>query len=982
MKNYFKTLLVAALTIASSVSATAQSSNLQAELVSGEEYYLYSVGHGLFVNGAGAFDTQAILSSTPMKVKMEETDGKWTIYRQEKPISGSAKDQYYFKRETAAGADMIFVDGNVTQEIKWKITDMGEHQYKIQAPDAAGEEDACMGVRSDLKNTQTKSCVYGPYFNQSYSEKDCLWAFVKAEDYTEDMKPLIAKTAIRYATATAPYDFNYMLKSPSCDNINGWALDGTLTNRSDLLKSKTNTGFSGKCIEYWKYGTSSDEGKMFYRISSLPAGTYRLTAKVFENHELSDSDIRPDFFFGDTRFEFSEPITTATEKVFYTQHKADGDLDFGFTLPVGKIWVIIDDLKLEAVGGPNAILTNVEDNATYSGNVVTAGNTCKNYELLAAYKRIYELIDEGRRSQMKPGDDATSLVLNADFTESTADVPYSGLGNWTITGTNNFASNGKPNTQSGVAEVWVNAFELSQKVEGLQNGVYKLSTNAFYRYPEKNGDPYADYVAGNVKDVEIASLFINDSEQGIPNVFSGRQTTSLGVNERPDNDGGYTPNDKAAAAKYFENGLYAVEVYGVVTDGTMTLGIHGKNDNHWVLWGAFKLEFEGKDAKVLTDVLGKAIAEYGSLAEQPQGNGPKSALVATLDEARTALSSGNGDAMFAAYTKLMNDAKESKTSIDAYADLVVANGVLATTIDLYQDDADATLLSEAIALNSAVTTALNNGTYGNEEAMAKVAEVRKAIVTLKASAANDENPVDMTEVIVNPDFANNNADGWTVDAGTAKCGVQNTVFEGYSGAFDIHQVITGVPQGTYKISAKGFYRRGSSENANNCYLNDTTIIAASLYGNGADSIAMQNIVYVDDIAQNAGTGSWKSITINDAEYFYPNDRATARNRFDNELYENELFTCVGEDGILVIGMRNTNPLAEDWAAVSNFRLTCYGKNSKYAESTGISDINAVDAKTVEIYNVNGMRVNAPVKGINILKIEANGKTVTKKVVIK
>lgn len=608
--------------------------------------------------------------------------------------------------------------------------------------------------------------------------------------------------------------------------------------------------------------------------------------------------------------------------------------------------------------------------------------TATTEELLAAYKRIYELIDEGRRSQMKPGDDATALILNADFTESTADVPYSGFGNWTITGTNNFASNGKPNTQSGVAEVWVNAFELSQKVEGLQNGVYKLSTQAYYRYPEKNGDPYADYVAGNVKDVEIASLFINDSEQGLPNVFSGRQTVSMGVNERIDADGGYTPNDKASAAKYFENNLYPVEVCGVVTDGTMTLGIHGKNDNHWVLWGAFKLEFEGKDAKVLTDVLGKAIAEYGSLAEQPQGNGPKSALVATLDEARTALSSGNGDAMFAAYTKLMNDAKESKTSIDAYADLVVANGVLANTIDLYQDDADATLLREAIDLNSTVTTALNNGTYGNEEAMAKVAEVRKAIVTLKASAANDENPVDMTEVIVNPDFANNNADGWTVDAGTAKCGVQNTVFEGYSGAFDIHQVITGVPQGTYKISAKGFYRRGNSENANNCYLNDTTIIAASLYGNGADSIAMQNIVYVDDIAQNAGTGSWKSITINDAEYFYPNDRATARNRFDNELYENELFTCVGEDGILVIGMRNTNPLAEDWSAVSNFRLTCYGKNSKYAESTGISDINAANAKTVEIYNVNGMRVNAPVKGINILKIEANGKTVTKKVVIK
>lgn len=471
MKNYFKTLLVAALTIASSVSSTAQTSKLQAELVSGGEYYMYSVGHGLFVNGAGAFDTQAILSSTPMKVKMEETDGKWTIYRQEKPISGSAKDQYYFKRETAAGADMIFVDGNVTQEIKWKITDMGEHQYKIQAPDAAGEEDACMGVRSDLKNTQTKSCVYGPYFNQSYSEKDCLWAFVKAEDYTEDMKPLIAKTAIRYATATAPYDFNYMLKSPSCDNINGWALDGTLTNRSDLLKSKTNTGFSGKCIEYWKYGTSSDEGKMFYRISSLPAGTYRLTAKVFENHELSDSDIRPDFFFGDTRFEFSEPITTATEKVFYTQHKADGDLDFGFTLPVGKIWVIIDDLKLEAVGGPNAILTNVEDNATYSGNVVTAGNTCKNYDLVD---------DKYGMNNIATAFTAENVTYNRQLTSGTTTtvcLPFS------LTA-EEAAELGSFYTLKGLADNTL-SFEIASVVEANKPYLFVPKTEAFNSFTNK-----------------------------------------------------------------------------------------------------------------------------------------------------------------------------------------------------------------------------------------------------------------------------------------------------------------------------------------------------------------------------------------------------------------------------------------------------------------------------------------------------------------
>lgn len=386
MKKYIKTLLVAVLTLASSVSATAQSSKLQAELEPDGVYYMYSVGHGLFVNANGAWQTQAISSTTPMKVKLiENSDNTWYIYTCENPISGKNLTTFYFKRETAAGADMIFVDGKDTQTIKWKITDMGEHQYKIQAPDAAGEEDACMGVRSDLNNTQTNSCVYGPYFNQSYNEKDCLWAFIKADDYTEDMKPLIAKTAIRYATATAPYDFNYMLKSPSCTSKDGWAVDGTLGNKT-LLKvgEKDQEGFTKYSnIEYWKGANDASglTGRMYYQLSSMPAGTYRLTADIFEKDiDASTITTRPDFFFGDTRMEFASSMSKTT-KVFYAQHKADGDLDFGFTLPAGKIWVIIDDLKLEAVGGPNAILTSVEDNATYLGNYVTGG-TCANYNLV------------------------------------------------------------------------------------------------------------------------------------------------------------------------------------------------------------------------------------------------------------------------------------------------------------------------------------------------------------------------------------------------------------------------------------------------------------------------------------------------------------------------------------------------------------------------------------------------------------------------
>lgn len=438
---------------------------------------MYSVGHGLFVNANGAWQTQAILSTTPMKVKLIENsdDNTWYIYTYENPISGKNLTTFYFKRETAAGADMIFVDGKDTQTIKWKITDMGEHQYKIQAPDAAGEEDACMGVRSDLNNTQTNSCVYGPYFNQSYNEKDCLWAFIKADDYTEDMKPLIAKTAIRYATATAPYDFNYMLKSPSCNSKDGWSVDGTLGNKQ-LLKvgEKDQEGFTKYSnIEYWKGANDASglTGRMYYQLSSMPAGTYRLTADIFEKDiDASTITTRPDFFFGDSKMVFDESMPRTT-KVFYAQHKADGNIDFGFTLPAGKIWVIIDELKLEAVGGPNAILTSVEDNATYLGNYVKADNTCANYNLVD---------DKYGMNNITTAFTAEKLTYNrvlTSGTKTTVCLPFS------LTA-EEAAELGSFYTLKGLADNTL-SFEIASVVEANKPYLFVPKTEAFNSFTNK-----------------------------------------------------------------------------------------------------------------------------------------------------------------------------------------------------------------------------------------------------------------------------------------------------------------------------------------------------------------------------------------------------------------------------------------------------------------------------------------------------------------
>ncbi|MGM9710243.1 MAG: hypothetical protein ACI3ZB_11680 [Prevotella sp.] len=463
MKKYIKTLLVAVLTIASSVSATAKSSNLQAELVSGEEYYLYSPGHGKYVNGDGAWGTQAIMSDTPMRIVMkDEGDGYWSIKTKDITVSGKnyTTENKFFKRENAGSVEMIFVDGSTNKPYKWKITNMGNLQYKIQAHDATGDVDACMGVRNDISNTQTNSIVYGPYFNQTYSENDCLWEFIKVRD------------KISLATQTNPLDFS--LQSPTCDNKNGWAVDGTLGEK-DLLKvgDKDQEGFSKYSnIEYWKGANEASglTGRMYYRLSSMPAGTYRLTADIYEKDlDVSTITTRPDFFFGDTRMEFASSMARTT-KVFYAQHKADGDIDFGFTLPAGKIWVIIDDLKLEAIGGPNAILTNVETNATYPGNYVTGG-TCANYNLVD---------DKYGMNNITTAFTANNLTYNrvlTSGTKTTVCLPFS------LTA-EEAAELGSFYTLKGLADNTL-SFEIASVVEANKPYLFVPKTEAFNSFTNK-----------------------------------------------------------------------------------------------------------------------------------------------------------------------------------------------------------------------------------------------------------------------------------------------------------------------------------------------------------------------------------------------------------------------------------------------------------------------------------------------------------------
>ena len=118
-------------------------------------------------------------------------------------------------------------------------------------------------------------------------------------------------------------------------------------------------------------------------------------------------------------------------------------------------------------------------------------------------------------------------------------------------------------------------------------------------------------------------------------------------------------------------------------------------------------------------------------------------------------------------------------------------------------------------------------------------------------------------------------------------------------------------------------------------------------------------------------------------YYYPHNRKALANRCDFGWYDHEFYTYVDATGVLRIGACNKSAKSNDWVPFSNWRLEYLGTESSHESTTGISEIGMSEVAGKAIFTADGRRVNALVKGMNIIKTTSkDGKTVVKKVMVK
>lgn len=609
----------------------------------------------------------------------------------------------------------------------------------------------------------------------------------------------------------------------------------------------------------------------------------------------------------------------------------------------------------------------------------------KNEALSAYIDKLQSLIVSTRKSAVKVGEDCTEDLLQNPSFETTK--------GWNNTGV-------AINTTHKNAESYQGTFNLYQDLTDIPEGVYEITVQAMQRVD--NNDNASKLYPHDVDEM-TAYLYGNDVTAKFASPYSygmAEQKVTSG-NADYDFNGKYIPNSMEgfAAACGESNEAYLTKVYALVTDGTLRVGVKEEarpagHSGDWSIFDNFKITYRGASEAALQQCVTPLIKQANALLEGKMYEGKKSSLQKAVDAVNTTLNMDNIKA-------LALELKNAQAAIDAYKPLATAIENVKARYESNETTANTSAAAKAI-YNASLKTAVDaydNGTVAEENIEAAIKELNKGytqyfIYDVVAAAENGAS-VDISKVINNYDFATMDKTGWTIKVTQNAAGFQKDknikAVEFYDNkGFDLYQELVGMPAGTYKLSARAYYRLSSGGNI------DDVVNAFVYYANSkeadAEPVAKADVksIYTGAITKDelgkVNLTSTDGMSTYNGSYYVPNDMTTGQRFLTSDeigpKYDSEEITF-DYDGTspFYIGVANTNKKQSgDWTFVKSFKLS-YVKGT-----TGIENINgekAGDVVSTKIYDINGVQYNSLKPGVNIVKsVMSDGSVKVRKVVVK
>ena len=496
--------------------------------------------------------------------------------------------------------------------------------------------------------------------------------------------------------------------------------------------------------------------------------------------------------------------------------------------------------------------------------------------------------------------DITEKINNADFSTGNTN-------GWTVVGEMGFCTRSDANidgrTISNYPEKWVASgnnlanHSIYQTISGLPNGTYKLT---------------ADIHLDKQNDTELLA--------------EGYYLFGKGLGEEV-RDTQPIPADPAGAAALFVTHTVEFEVI----DGTATIGVRFENVvGNWSGVDNFQLFYlggGGDGAKtLLEEFIGTAQTKMDDIvnenAQFSQAGEDRYNAYITYAQGVLADATATDETITETIKGLQFEMDTLDIDVKAYSDLYNFLNGENTGWGKWDNGAYAEVeMPNYEAYLTEIEAGYNERTFvpaAIDTVSATADKIFREDVLAAAMSAEEE--FDLTPMIVNPNFDGDSGSGWK---GTASA-VSWSVNEHFNGTFDIYQDIEGLPEGTYKVTCKGFYRPAANDVVQAAWgvEGDTTNdIMGYLYGNDA-SVKLHHCY---DFVYDEAHGDAAQITgIVDEAYngkYAINDRHGCSIVFANGDFLNEVTCYVGADGKLRIGVKAEGTLvANNWTPFDEFTI--------------------------------------------------------------
>ena len=650
----------------------------------------------------------------------------------------------------------------------------------------------------------------------------------------------------------------------------------------------------------------------------------------------------------------------------------------------------------------------------YSAYII-ANRLLKTEEITEELEFLNKLYDAAVRTSLKDGTDLTNLIVNPGFEEDLVDGKGKGWSLDTSKGGTGSLTNWRGGDSDGknyCAEAYEQNFDVYQEIEGLKDGIYEVSVQAFYRggWPEAAWNNYKKdpEMKGDAK--VYSEVYLNEFSTPIRNVmeitlddvsqFTSKDNySSFAVTgEGGETTNVFVPNGMASASTSFSledpEKNYTMSAYGLVTDGKIRLGIRRlttppSNAGTWTLWDNFKLTYRAKNPELAAQVLDAKAKELNELLTTSEENMTdpviQNSVYAYTESQKSDLSDAAKYEVLIETNDALVAAKENIQQVGAYKTANEAYQAACDELEKVDESQEAEIWNQidemddeldgdafrSLSTEDLVTLIAKVEDF-TKEVQAAIDDIKLAQKVAEMADATDDKPYDATSWIINPDMEDasqdSNADaskkmaGW--DFWKAKGngpvkgsdGINGRSLEAWSGTigaeleFTAYQTLTGLPAGKYKLSAKA--------------------------ANASNGVAADETLWADP--EKAATGrAYLCAILSDGENekavstpVEPNvGSATAANTYT------VTFT-VEEGNDVKIGFQSIGTMPFRWFMCDDFTLTYYGTESAKVDSTDEGDVVAIEGveeaapatKAIAgIYNASGAKIATLQQGINIVK---------------